>query len=393
MTNSINPLPFYFTIGRGEMKGVFIVGKRIGTAKWGESQNRWRIDVQKEGRQRSFYSSTPGRKGQREANEKADQWLDDGIDGSTKVSAMCDRFIQSLKDRKTSEAHWTIYERFLRLYSTPKIGKKRIGSITENDLQDVINYAHSVGNSGAGLAKKTLKNIRACLRSFIKYCRITKVTRLYPEALYIPNDAKESNKGSLQPDDIKLLFAKNKTLFRGQEIEDWYVHAYRFETIVGLRPGELIGLDINDIKNTVCSIRRSFNERGVETLGKNQNARRQFEIPAIGLKEIKAQRKMLLAAGVKTTILFPTPDGDRTTQKVYRSHWKRYRDYNKISPKTPYELRHTFFSATKALPADLIKPVGGHSNSFDGASYKHELAGEAHRAATMINQVFENILK
>ena len=36
---------------------------RTNTAKW--TGTRWRIDVQKDGTRKSFYSSTPGRTGQR----------------------------------------------------------------------------------------------------------------------------------------------------------------------------------------------------------------------------------------------------------------------------------------------------------------------------------------
>ena len=56
------------------------MGARVNTAIWMESSQRWRIDVQKDGVRRSFYSSKPGRNGQREANRKADAWLDDGIE-------------------------------------------------------------------------------------------------------------------------------------------------------------------------------------------------------------------------------------------------------------------------------------------------------------------------
>lgn len=369
------------------------MGKRVGTARWVESRKHWRIDVQKDGKQRPFYSSTPGRKGQREANEKADLWLDDGIDGSTKTNIMCDKFIQSLKDRKTSKGHWELYERYLRLYAQPKIGNKKIGDVTEADLQNIINYAHSIGNDGAGLAKKTLQNIRACLHALLKFCRISKVSNLHPESLMLPKDAKKSSKGTLQPNDIKILFSSDKTLYRGKEEKDWFIHAYRLHVILGLRPGELVGLEFRDINGKICTIQRSFNEEGEETSGKNDNARRQFEIPDIGLREIKKQRLMLLSSGIQTTILFPDRFGERLRQENYRGNWKRYRDYNGISPKTPYELRHTFFSATKDLPAELIKPMGGHSASFDGENYKHKLDGDAHKTAVLVDDVFKEILK
>ena len=55
------------------------MSKRTNTAQWEEKYSRWRIAVQKDGERRQFYSSKPGRTGQREANAKADAWLDDGI--------------------------------------------------------------------------------------------------------------------------------------------------------------------------------------------------------------------------------------------------------------------------------------------------------------------------
>ena len=50
---------------------------RTNSAKW--TGTRWRIDVQKDGTRKSFYSSKPGRTGQREANAKADKWLETGV--------------------------------------------------------------------------------------------------------------------------------------------------------------------------------------------------------------------------------------------------------------------------------------------------------------------------
>ena len=40
--------------------------KRVNTAFWVEKEKRWCIAVQKNGTRKRFYSSTPGRTGQRE---------------------------------------------------------------------------------------------------------------------------------------------------------------------------------------------------------------------------------------------------------------------------------------------------------------------------------------
>ena len=72
--------------------------KRVNTAFWVEKEKRWCIAVQKNGTRKRFYSSTPGRTGQREANAKADAWLDDSIrDGKKKVSVLYSEWVEELK--------------------------------------------------------------------------------------------------------------------------------------------------------------------------------------------------------------------------------------------------------------------------------------------------------
>jgi len=60
-----------------------------------------------------------------------------------------------------------------------------------------------------------------------------------------------------------------------------------------------------------------------------------------------------------------------------------------------HEIRHTFISINKAdLPLELMKSVVGHSSSMDTfGTYGHEIDGERHRAAEIIDSVLENILK
>lgn len=60
------------------------MGMRTNTAQWLPNQNRWQIKVQKDGVRKTFTSAKPGRTGQREANAKADAWLDKGICRTTK---------------------------------------------------------------------------------------------------------------------------------------------------------------------------------------------------------------------------------------------------------------------------------------------------------------------
>ena len=77
---------------------VDFMKKRTNTAFWVEKESRWCSAVQKNGTRKRVYSSTPGRTGQREANAKADAWLDDSIrDGRKKVATLYAEWVEELK--------------------------------------------------------------------------------------------------------------------------------------------------------------------------------------------------------------------------------------------------------------------------------------------------------
>ena len=104
------------------------MGKRTNTAQWIESTQRWRVSVQKDGVRKQFYSSKPGRTGQREANAKADAWLDDGIAARAgRVEDACKAWLHSV-EITTSSTNYRPLESRWRCWVLPVLGKKRINS-------------------------------------------------------------------------------------------------------------------------------------------------------------------------------------------------------------------------------------------------------------------------
>lgn len=357
------------------------MGKRTNTAAWSEKHKRWQINVQRDGKRRSFYSSTPGRTGQREANAKADAWLDDGIEaGSARVSALYAEYIASQKE-STGKGHWHGVESRYKNHIAPIIGHKRIDRVTEQDLQDIINKAYAQH----GLAAKTLLNLRGDLSSFLKFCRRRKVSTLFPDGLTIPASAKRPDKGILQPNDLIKLFNSDRTLYRGKPAVEKYINAFRFEVLTGMRPGEIIGLCWEDIHGQSVHLKRSVNRYGETTQGKNRNAVRTVELPEMAAAVLDAQRAL---TGGKGSVF------DISTQENYRQHWERYRTLNGMSKTTPYELRHTFVSVAKILPEGQVKAVVGHSRNMDTFGvYGHALTGEAEETAREIDGVFAKLLQ
>ena len=50
---------------------------RISEAYWVDRYHRWQVNVQRDGKRKTFTSTLTGRKGKLEAERKADRWLED----------------------------------------------------------------------------------------------------------------------------------------------------------------------------------------------------------------------------------------------------------------------------------------------------------------------------
>lgn len=357
--------------------------KRTNTATWDEKNKRWRIAVQKDGVRKNFYSSTPGRTGQREANKKADDWLEKDIaDPKLKVDTAYNAF---LDDRDGLVAYQNVRNQKVRYenHIKPMIGSKRISELDENDIQNVINSAYK----SKKLSEKTLKNIRGDISSFLKYCRKRKYTTLMPEDIKIPSAAVEKEKTILQPEDLKKLFTIDTTNYRGHVVNEEYIYAFRFQVLTGLRPGELLGIkesDINFDKN-VLNIQRSIDIDGKVTPGKNKNAKRSINLTPEAVKIIKQH----IATYGKSEYLF-----NIFSQKRYLKHLDRYSTSNELTHVTPYELRHTFVSIAKTLPEGYVKSLVGHSQNMDTFGvYGHYLEGDSEKETTLLSNVFNAIIK
>ena len=101
--------------------------KRTNTSQWMDNQNHWQIKVQKDEERRTFTSSKPGRIGQREANEKADAWLDDSITRSNeKITKIYEEYFAEQQKVYSQGMYLPLYSRYTT-WIEPLIGNIRIG--------------------------------------------------------------------------------------------------------------------------------------------------------------------------------------------------------------------------------------------------------------------------
>lgn len=370
------------------------MAKRINTAKWSEKYKRWQINVQKEGERKSFYSSIRGRRGQTEANTKADEWMEnDIINDNQTVDQVSKDFIEYQRLRVGTSRIENIKSHF-KLYINKKIGKKRISKLTEYDLQCVLDYMYKLGKGYS-----YIDEVKKTIIPFMRYLRRKKLTTLNPEFLEVNKKARRSKtRKSLQPMDIYKLFTSPYTLYYGKKEKDIFIHAYRFAVVTGLRRGEIIGLKWSDIVrdiqgDTILYINRAVNEYNEITDGKTDNAQRDFFLPDIAVDILNRQKKE--TREYNSSYIFCDKYGERVRPATLSERFKVYANYNNLSRHTLHELRHTFISVNKDnIDLSILKDFVGHSlkmNTLD--VYGHPIKNETREASKSIDNRFKEILK
>lgn len=355
---------------------------RTNTAKWDEKKSLWRIVVTRDGKRKEFTSAKPGRTGQREANKKADAWLNGTAPAERlRVRDAYGRYSEAQiglrstsndKDIQTKGDTWIL----------PYIGSKYLDALTLGDLQAILDDADRKGKS-----RKTIRNIRGRLSHFFRFCRQHGWTNLRTDDLTVSDHAPVKHKTILQPEALRILFSSDLTFYgkSGSKVEP-YIHAYRFQVLTVLRPGELLGLKWLDIHEGVLYLQRAINYFGEETRGKNDNAIRSIPLNSIMCRVLQDQKDFL----PNTEYIFE----NITSETNYLKHWHLYCAYNQIAQTTVYELRHTFVSVvSSALPEGAVKQLVGHSRNMDTFGiYGHAVNGDAEQTARMLDGRFAALL-
>ena len=360
----------------------------------------WKINVQKDGERKSFYSKLPGKRGQKDCAAKAAAWLlsDSPLSLSDKTT-VDDLFELYLKDKalETTDTY-NIANRY-KNHIAPVIGRIRISRLTKQDLKRVISTAHHEHH----LSKKTLLNLRGDLSGFCGYLDDSDIRSDHrTNNIKIPASAPSSDKKSLDLISLYILFTHSQVLYNGAVCEDSLIYAYRFNVLTGLRTGEMMGLEWGDIDDDYIHVRRAINAKGVMTNGKNGYAKRDFPQTRQTREVLKAQEKYRQCPTNPHERVF----GD-TGQLCYRERWAKFCKFNKIPYVTPYELRHTFRSIYKGEISGLpesekniptfqswtIEELMGHVHAGMPGVYGHTLDGDMDMVPQLLESVFDARLK
>lgn len=151
--------------------------KLVSRTIWLEKKKIWKINIQKNGIRKSFYSSTPGDKGRKICAQNAASWLSGScpfaVSDHTTVETVFERY---LKDKELETTNiYTIRNRYNN-HIKPIIGKIPVMLLTKQDLKRVIYTACAEDffkvSSGPG-----------CFDGFFHFCVLTFVFPIFAHVI------------------------------------------------------------------------------------------------------------------------------------------------------------------------------------------------------------------
>lgn len=343
---------------------------------WNSSLQAWRLVFPlPNGKQKVFYSNIKSEKyGKAEIRLKFYEWYDK-------------KGIEQMQTKKHEEAKETYnpkkitvklaWRKFLEDYEIRvqktsfnkmrSIGNAHLSHLFDKKLTDIVKHDwQSVVDKAffeSAKSKATLKGICCMIRMFCKFCAAMGWLQDNAVPLYFsyPRGATIREKRILQPEQLKILFS--------EQWEDlWYIHAFRFLVLTGIRRGELCALQKErDYKDNIIHIRESLSHEQIITNGKTKNSNRQIPLAKNAITEINKHHEKCKASGFNSDYLFCSPKGKRMDPKELMKAWIKWRNMNGIEL-TLHELRHTHISyAVNKSGLDLkdLKEIFGHSDNMD----------------------------
>lgn len=357
--------------------------KRRAEALWIESRKRWQINVQRDGIRKTFTSSNPKRAGKREAEEKADHWLET-FETQQRFSAAWEAYMLD-KQKAVSASSYKRYQSIEKLIKPEIAPAKYIDRITIYDWQGIIDKTADAGSS-----KSNLDLIRLLIIGFTEYARRRGWACKEIRSGDLNTDAGKEKKArrALNKNELASLMALDYDFSR-------LAYAFKFMALTGIRRGEMMGLQWSDVSSaeSKMQITRAINDLGEITGGKTANAARTVPLTRAALDVLDAQRKALAHESIVSPYIFPDVLGMPLASSAVENEWKRIRSETGITT-VIHELRHTYISIVKSdVPLEALKTMIGHSASFDTIqTYGHETDGEAARTARMVEEAFKRVL-
>lgn len=362
----------------------------------GSKQWRQRID----GEERTLTAKTSSEL-QEKINKIADLPI---IKNKLKVSEWFEKWLDNIKKLKkpaTYNQYKTLYEQHIK----PVIGKRKINSIKQYDIQKVISEmnvkivqkaeydknGNEIKPEKIGLSTWTMKHTRKVMNIAFSKAFDDKYIAANPvQKIEIPKKQAKPRK-TLNTSELKILFkyAKNTR---------WY-WALRFLLVTGLRRGELLALRWSDIdyENKRIIVDESNSTSGV---GDTKSA----EVHYVPLSDkavyyLEQQKQMLINETnpilhndrlKKQDLIFPSKTGTIMKPDSFNSVIDRINAKAGIHV-TPHMFRHTFVFMSKGLLSrSELQEALGHDESTTTEDIYGTMLSDTQKVANKIDRAFDD---
>jgi integrase len=327
---------------------------------------------------RSFYGRTRAEAAAklRASQVKADHGLPQS-DGRLTVAAWLSRWLEL--QQRTNKAPNTIaqYEWAIEKHWIPAVGRKKLAQLTADDVDDLL-----AARAAAGAARNTLIRLRSVLvMALDQAVRRDLVFRNVAALTDTPDGPTREGRSLTVQEAHALLDAA-----AGDRLEAAYVTLL----MLGLRPGELLGLawESVDLDAGEISVRQALKvERGTTVvLGplKTAGSRRTLAVPKQVVAALGAHRRRQLeeriAAGpswMDTGLVFTTSLGTAIDPRNFRRSFTRMTERAGLGRWHPNELRHSavsLLSAAGVREEDVADVVGHVTTRMTHRVYRHQVA-------------------
>jgi integrase len=291
----------------------------------------------------------------------------------------------SIRSVNTIDNMTWVIERHLK----PALGKRRLRDLSPDDVDNMLRE-----RDAAGLSRSSLVQIHNALARALRLAeRRGKISRNVATLVDVPAGTVKKSR-SLTVDQAGRLL--------DGAAGDRLAALYKTGLMLGLRPGELLGLFWSDIDleaGTLRVVRTLKRERGALNIGepKTAGSRRALAMPAPVLDSLRVHRakqeaeKLSAPSWDSDDLVFATVVGTPLDPSNLRRGFARLTNDAGLGHWHPHELRHSAASILSAsgVPIEQIADILGHAGTrTTSAVYRHLIEPTVRGAAAPMNALF-----
>jgi len=231
---------------------------------------------------------------------------------------------------------------------------KKIGELKSSYIENY--FLKMLNDRTPRTIKKYLQHFRAITKMALKDGTISKDPSV---DLVLPQHYKKDIE-IFKPEEIEIILKETKPI--------WFRNFIAVFVYTGARPGEIIGLKLENIKDTFIEIRRSI-RRGIISTPKTPPSIR--EIPIFEILKPYLELQIELANEANSEFLFFNPESNSYFKdieyirgNIKEGRWVKLLKILKIEYRMIYALRHTFATTMikNGFSLQVIAQILGHKD-------------------------------